>query len=508
MSSDHADARVTTGVPGLDEVLHGGFPELCTFLVKGGVGTGKTTLGLQFLLEGARRGEKGLFISLAQGGATLHRIARAHGWSLDGVEVHGITPHELTQGGSERQDVLVPDEVELLDLTDRVRRIIRDTDPDRLVFDSLGFVQIVSSNPVNYRRELVDLIEYLTRSDITSILTINANGVFEASAADIAVDGILSLHSRPSEFTGQRLRLRVEKLRTSDFIGGWHDFKIVTGGVRVFPRLVPSGRAEIVARERFSSGIGELDELVGGGLAAGTSTMIVGPSGSGKTSLAAQYVHAAAQRGSRSAIFLFEEVRETFLRRVASLGMDMSRYLEDGTLSLAQVEGSQVSPGEFAIMVRDAVDDGAEIVVIDSLTGYFQSMPGEEGLLAQFRELLRHLDRREVMTMFAVSQRGLVGEKLQIPQHVIESADTVFLLRYFEAHGQIRKALSVVKKRYGVHDVDIRELVISEDGVQVGPSTSAFVGILSGSPQYVGERSDGRAAPEGDASGGGEDAEA
>lgn len=487
MAAKNAYERISTGVSGLDEVLHGGLPEDGVFLVTGGPGTGKTTLGLQFLLDGVSRGESALFVSLAQPTRTLERVAASHGWSLEGVHVHAIRPGDLIGEQENRQDVLVSDEIELADLTARIRRIMDDVEPDRVVFDSLSLLQILSTVPGRFRQELITLTDYLQEYPATCLMTSATDGEFSSTDAEIASDGMICLHHVDSDYGGQRSRLMVRKLRASDFRGGFHDFDIVAGGLKVFPRVVPLESGEVLPRERYESGVAELDALVGGGLAAGTSCLIIGPSGCGKTSLATQYIAAAARNGKRAAILLFDEARETFLRRAADLGMDLQPHIDAGTVIVQQVEGALVSPGEFSVMVRDALDENIDMLVIDSLTGYFQSMPEEHTLLAQVRDLIRYMNRRGVLSIMTVAQRGLVGQEVRSPLDISESVDTALLLRYFEMRGKVRKAISVIKKRYGRHEADIRELLITEEGLQVGSETRLFSGILSGSPRFEGE---------------------
>lgn len=479
--------RVPTGIDGLDDILHGGLPAAGTFLAMGDAGSGKTTLGLQLLLAGRERGERGMFLSLAQTPATLERVAASHGWSLDDIEVRGITPDAVLRRNGERQDVFVPEDVELIDLSDHIREVIGEARPELIVFDSLTILQILASRTERYRQELIGLFETFRELDATCLCTVATDRHGDWLDAEVVSDGTVRMERWPMDYGSHRYRLAIGKLRASDFRGGYHDFDIRTGGLVVYPRLVPETSGRIVPRARFESGSRELDELVGGGLAAGTSCLIIGPSGTGKTSLATQYAYAAAERGERSAIFLFEEVLETFLMRSEDLDMGLTEHVDSGLVKVHQIEGSVMSPGAFSVMVRDALDDDPSIIIVDSLTGYFQSMHQERTLLGQIRDLIRYVNRRDVLMILTVSQRGLVGSDLQSPLDISESADTALLLRYFESRGTLRKALSVMKKRYGFHRTDIRELMLTEDGLEVGPTTRAFTGILSGTPEFVGE---------------------
>lgn len=484
-----ASTRISSGIEGLDAVLHGGFPEGGMYLVEGGPGTGKTTLGLHFLLRGAEQGRRCLFVSLAQSADTLEEIARSHEWSLAPIEVRAITPAAVLGEPQDAQDVFVPDALEMLDLVERLKDLTEGEHAQLVVFDSLSLIQILASNPQTYRRQLISLTEHLRRNNVTALLTL-ARSEFDVTDAATVCDGVVRLTSVVSPYRGQQFRINVEKLRGCKFEAGDHDYHIVTGGLRVFPRLMPTLDQEVVPRERFESGIAELDDLVGGGLAAGTSALVIGPSGSGKTTIATQYLHAATANGAPAEIFLFEEVRETFLRRARDLGMDLRPAIDDGILGVTQIEGTLVSPGEFSVMVRRAIDGGAKVIVIDSLTGYFRTMPDEDVLLPQVRELIRYMNRHEVMSILTMAQKGLVGQEVQSPLDVSESADAVLLLRYFESQGNVHKAISVIKKRYGRHATDIREMTVATgEGLRVGGATHGFSGILSGIPTFVGEAS-------------------
>jgi circadian clock protein KaiC len=421
--------RMPTGIPGLDEVLLGGLPEHGVYLVKGGTGTGKTTLGLQFLLEGAKRGEKVLFVSLSQSNRMLERIAASHGWSLDGVHVHAITPHEILRQQHATQDVFVSDEVELVDIADRIRGVVESIRPVRLVFDSLSFIEILATAPGRFERELASLVELLGTLEVTSLFVLNQGGT---GTTDMITDGAIDLEHLEEDFAGLRYRLRVEKVRGSAFRGGHHDFEIVRGGLRVYPRLTLATRGRYAeeqgdrTRTVFASDVSSLDDLLGGGLTAGTSCLIRGPSGVGKSTLATRYAFAAATRGQRCVYFLFEEVRDTFLRRSAALAMDLRPYEASEEVRVLQVGGTSVLPGELATEIRSAVAWGAQIVVIDSLSGYYQSLPDERLLLSEIRDVIRYLSERGVLSLITLAQRpdpvGLEAVPVQA-LNITESVD-------------------------------------------------------------------------------------
>jgi circadian clock protein KaiC len=479
-------ARVPTGVPGLDEILLGGLPEHGVYLVKGGTGTGKTTLGLQFLLEGVERGVTCLFVSLSQSTRMLERIAASHGWSLDGVHVHAITPNEVIRQQRARQDVLVTDELELVDIAERIRGVVESVRPQRMVFDSLSFIEILATAPGRFEQELASLVELLGGLEVTSLFVLNEGGT---GTTDMITDGAIELVHLEEDFAGNRYRLRVEKVRGSAFRGGYHDFEIVRGGLHVYPRLTLANRGRYAedqgGRERatYPSGIASLDELVGGGLTAGTSCLVRGPSGVGKSSLATRYAYAAAESGHRAAYFLFEEVRDTFLRRAAALQMDLGPHVADGTLRVVQLGGTSVLPGELAAEIRTSVEGGAEIVVIDSLSGYYQSLPDERLLLSEIRDVIRYLSERGLLTIVTLAERADQFGIEDIPLDrldISESVDVSVHLQYVESGAQLTKCISVVKRRDGDHEKGMRELIIGTHGLSVGRVLQRYGGVRDG----------------------------
>jgi circadian clock protein KaiC len=479
-------ARVPTGVPGLDEILLGGLPEHGVYLIKGGTGTGKTTLGLQFLLEGVERGVTCLFVSLSQSTRMLERIAASHGWSLDGVHVHAITPNEVIRQQRARQDVLVTDELELVDIAERIRSVIESVRPQRMVFDSLSFIEILATAPGRFEQELASLVELLGGLSVTSLFVLNEGGT---GTTDMITDGAIELVHLEEDFAGNRYRLRVEKVRGSAFRGGYHDFEIVRGGLHVYPRLTLANRGRYaedqIGRERatYTSDIASLDELVGGGLTAGTSCLVRGPSGVGKSSLATRYVYAAAERGQRSAYFLFEEVRDTFLRRAAALQMDLGAHVDDGMVRVVQLGGTSVLPGELAAEIRTSVEGGAEMVVIDSLSGYYQSLPDERLLLSEIRDVIRYLSERGLLTIVTLAEQPDQFGIEDIPLDrldISESVDVSIHLQYRESGAELTKCISVIKRRDGDHQKGMRELTIGAQGLSVGRVLPRYGAMLDG----------------------------
>ncbi len=481
--SAHAFQRVPTGIAGLDEILLGGLPENGVYLIKGGTGTGKTTLGLQFLLEGARRGETCLFVSLSQSTRMIERIAASHGWHLEDIYVHAITPNEILRQQRGKQDVFVTDEIELVDVADRIRGIVEKVQPSRLVFDTLSFIEMLATAPGRFEQELAALVELLGSLEVTSLFVLNEGG---SGTTDMITDGAIELEHLEEDFAGLRYRVRVQKIRGSAFRGGHHDFEIVRGGLVVYPRLTLAHRGRFAEehadrpRRQFASEIDALDRMVGGGLTAGTSCLIRGPSGVGKSSLATRYTYAAAERGQRTAYFLFEEVRDTFVRRSESLGMNLEKHVEANRIRVVQMGGTSVLPGELATQIRSAVEWGADLMVIDSLSGYYQSLPDERLLLSEIRDVIRYLSERGVLTIITVAQHSDPVGTESIPLdalNISESVDVTMNLMYLEAGDVLIKGLSVIKRRDGDHEKGMRELVIDGDGLHVGLMLPSFGGM-------------------------------
>ncbi|MBS0638807.1 MAG: AAA family ATPase [Proteobacteria bacterium] len=480
-------SRISTGNGGLDDILGGGLDAERMYLYEGRPGTGKTTLALEFLLEGARNGERVLYVTLSETRAELTVVARRHGWSLDGVDVFELVPPETTLDPERELTVLHPAEVELSETTKLVLDHVAELEPKRVVFDSLSELRLLSQSPLRYRRQVLALKHFFARRHCTVVLLDDLSSHQDDLQLHSISHGVILLEQLAIDYGAERRRLRVIKMRGIAFRGGYHDFTIVTGGLRVFPRLVAAEHHRIFAGDFTPSGNAELDKLLGGGLERGTNALLIGGAGVGKSSLAVSYVIAAAERGEHAAYFAFDEGRGTLEARARTIGLPLQACLDAGLVHYQQIDPAELSPGEFASIVRRQVEhDNARIVVIDSLNGYMSAMPDGRFLILQMHELLSYLGQQGVLTLLVLAQHGLVGP-LDTPLDISYLSDAVLMLRYFEAGGQVRRALSVVKKRSGEHEHSIREFYLSGQGIKLGPPLTGFTGILSGTPQYIGD---------------------
>jgi circadian clock protein KaiC len=476
---------LSTGITGLDELLAGGLTPNRMYLIEGYPGTGKTTLGLQFLQAGRDRGEPTLYVTLSETTTELHAVARSHDWSLDGIELFQLSPSE----GSRPEDQYTlyhPAEVELGETIKAVLAVIDRLRPSRVVFDSLSELKLLARDPLRYRRQILALKEFFAGRDCTVLLLDDLSAGGGDSQLQSLCHGVLLLETLPFEYGRARRRIRVVKFRGVAAIEGFHDFIIRRGGLAVFPRLTISKQLPPNLDDNLASGIPELDQLLGGGLTWGTTTLFIGPAGSGKSTLCAQYA-ASDVTPANAAIFLFDERSPTFLRRCEALGMKLAERVANGSLKVQQIEPGEISPGEFSHRVRTAVeDDGARVIVIDSINGYLNAIPQVEAPLARMHELLTFLNEHRVATLIVVAQHGIVGSQMSTPLDVSYLADSVVLLRFFEAQGTVRRALSVMKKRSGAHEQTIREFQIGPERLHVGRALTEFHGVLTGVPQYVG----------------------
>jgi circadian clock protein KaiC len=480
--------RDKTGTPGLDDILAGGLATGHVFLLEGTPGAGKTTIALKFLLEGAAVGERGLYVTLSETEKELREGARSHDWMIpDNVDIFELVPPESLLDAEQQQTLLYASELELGETTKLIIQAYERVKPDRLVIDSLSEIRLLAQSSLRYRRQILSLKHYFASHGATVLLLDDLSSETMDKTVHSVVHGVVKLEELSPEYGADRRRLRILKYRGQAYRGGYHDFTIKKGGVSVFPRLVAGDHHTDFERRQVTSEIPELDKLLGGGIEQGSSTLLLGPAGTGKSTFALQFVSAAVARGENAAIFIFDEELGLLFRRTRAVGFDLQGMRDAGRLHIEQVDAAEISPGEFAHRVRDRVSVlGAKSVVIDSLNGYQAAMPHENALILHIHELLQYLNRQGVATFLTIAQHGLIGNMVS-PVDVTYLADTVVLLRYFEASGKVRRAVSVIKKRAGSHEDTIREFRISHRGLRLGPPLFEFHGVLRGTPTYSGE---------------------
>lgn len=484
-----APPKLSTGIDGLDDILEGGLPENHIYLAEGEPGTGKTTLSLQFLREGARRGETVLYVTLSETKNELLEVARSHGWDIGDLNIFELVPSGESLKPESQYTIFHPSEIELNETTAAILAEVERINPSRVIFDSLSEMRLLARDPLRYRRQILALKQYFAPRNCTVLLLDDKTSDTKDLQVQSIVHGVIALEHLAVELCAERRRLRVIKLRGARFRGGHHDFNLETGGIRVFPRLVAASHASKTSNESLESEIPGMKELLGGGLDHGSSTLLIGPAGAGKSSLSTELAVSAAKKGKRAAIFVFDEMRETYIARAEGIGADIRKFIDDRLITVQQVDPAELSPGEFAHTIISAVkNDNAEVVVIDSLNGYLNAMPEERFLTIQMHELLTYLNQQGVVSILILGQHGILGDSISSPVDVSYLADTVLMLRYFETGGEVRRAISVVKKRTGAHENTIRELKISSSGITVGEPLKQFEGVLTGVPTFTGKR--------------------
>jgi circadian clock protein KaiC len=468
--------------------LRGGFTPGRLYLAEGVPGSGKTTLSMQFLIEGVRRGESVLYITLSETEEEMRQVADSHGWSLDGVKIRELIPTAASLRPDEQYTMYHPSEVELSDTTKTILADVERMQPTRLVFDSLSELRLLAGNPLRYRRQILALKQFFAGKNCTVLLLDDLTNVDRDLQVQSIAHGVIRLEQVNPEYGAERRRLMVVKYRGVRFRGGYHDYVIKRGGLEVFPRLIASEHRAPTETQRLASGVAELDKLLGGGIERGTSNLIVGAPGTGKSTLAAQFVTSAAEQGLESALFVFDESIGTLLTRTSGLGINLKKHIDSGRVTVQQIDPAELSPGEFAHAIRNAVEKRhATVVVIDSLNGYLNAMPEERFLATQLHELLSYLGQAGVATILIGAHQGLIGGSMVSPVDTSYLADAVILMRYFEAQGEVRQAISVVKKRGGAHERSIREFRMEDGQISVGPPLREFRGVLTGVPVFEGE---------------------
>ena len=482
-----AQPRASTGIPGLDDILGGGLPANHLYLIEGTPGSGKTTLALQFLRRGVQEGERGLYITLSETATELNTVAASHGWSLDGMEIFELVTEEGLSPESE-QSILHPSEIELGETTRGVMAAVERLQPRRVVFDSLSEMRLLAQNPLRYRRQVLALKSFFANHGCTVLLLDDRSAEYDDVQLHSIAHGVVRLEQVVDQYGPERRRLRVVKMRGIQFRGGEHDFNLDTGGIAVFPRLVAAEHRSSLESTIVTTGMREVDELLGGGLARGSNTLFSGPSGVGKTTTALACVRAALQRGERAVYYLFDEGLTTLLARSRALGLGVDEYLESGQLCIRSLDPAEVSPGEFAHMVRAAVEEqGVQAVVIDSLNAYLQAMTGDKHLMLQMHELLTYLNQRGIVTILILGLHGVLGD-VRTDVDLSYLSDAILLFRFFEARGSLLKAVSVVKSRTSAHELTIREFRLGRHGIRLGPALTDFEGVLSGVTSYKGRQ--------------------
>jgi len=478
-----------TGIDGLDDVLRGGLTCNRLYLVEGMPGSGKTTLALQYLLEGVRLGESVLYVTLSETEEELRSVAASHGLSLDGMNIHELMPSPESLAGNDESTIFAPSELELPQTTQEILREVERIKPTRVVIDSLSEVRLLAGTALRYRRQILMLKRYFAGRHCTVLLLDDLTAMERDLQVQSIAHGVVLLEQATPDYGTERRRARVVKYRGVAFRGGYHDYAIRHGGLEVFPRLVAAEHRQQLSTASLPSGIAGIDDLLGGGIGQGASTLLIGAPGTGKSTLAALFVAAAAARGEHASMFIFDESRHTLLERAASLGLDLNGHIDAGRVTVQPVDPAELSPGEFAHSIRLAVErHHARVIVIDSLNGYLNAMPEERFLTTQLHELLSYLGQQGVASVLVAAHQGLIGMQMSAPVDATYLADTVVLLRYFESAGEVRQAISVIKKRGGAHERTIREFRIADGAIHVGEPLRQFRGVLTGVPTHEGEK--------------------
>lgn len=488
MAKTRQRARLLTGVAGLDDILHGGLPKGHVYLIEGDPGSGKTTLGIQFLLAGLVNDEPALYVTLAESREELQAVADSHGFDISKIEIFEVQPPELDQKGADQYTVFHPSEVELVDVMQSILTKLEKAKAGRIVFDSMSEIRMLARDPLRYRRQILSLKQFFVGRECTVLLLDDRTGDRSDTQLQSICHGAIRMEALPREFGPQRRQMQVLKLRASQFRGGAHDYEIEQGGLQIFPRLISAEhRPENIDRSELPSGIAQLDTLFGGGVSRGSTSLFMGPAGCGKSTIATKFLQSAADRGERGIMFACDETVESVLTRSRGLGIPLEKHCNKKTIQIHELHPADLSPGEFIAQVRSDVEEKyCRVLIIDSLNGLLNAMQGEHAMMVQLHELLSYLSHMGVTTFMVMAQTGVLGPNMGAPIDVSYLADNVLLFRYFEAQGGVRQAISVLKRRSGPHERSIRELRLSPQKIEVGESLSQFEGVLTGVPRFVG----------------------
>ena len=487
-ASRHSETRLKTGIPGLDDILHGGLPAGHLYLIEGNPGSGKTTFGLQFLLAGIAAGERALYVTLAESQSELEQTAASHNFDISGIEVFEVNPPELADKSLEQYTVFHPSEVELADVMNSILERVSKAKATRIVIDSMSELRMLSRDPLRYRRQIMTLKQFFMGQNTTVLLLDDRSGESTDTQLQSIAHGVLRMETLQREFGVIRRQLEIRKLRASAYREGFHDYVIRAGGLQFFPRLVVAEHSQKnVDGSLLSSGIAELDRLLGGGVSRASSTLLLGPAGIGKSTLVTLYMASAAARGERSVIFAFDELTQSILVRCRGLGIPLEEHIEKGLVCVEPMDPAALSPGEFIAHIRREVEENnCRLIAIDSLNGFFHAMREEHAMAVQLHDLIAYLNQSGVASFMVLAQYGVIGSHMTVPVDISYLADNVLLFRYFEAHGAVKQAISVVKRRSGPHERTIREFLMGDNKIQLGMALRDFEGVLTGTPRYIG----------------------
>ena len=488
MAKQNSKTRLKTGVAGLDNILHDGLQSGHVYLIEGDPGSGKTTLGMQFLLQGIANGEPSLYVTLAESREELETVSISHGFDISKMEIFEVQPPELAEKGSDQYTVFHPSDIELVDVMQSILSKLKAMQAGRIVFDSMSEIRMLARDPLRYRRQILSLKQFFVGRNSTVLLLDDRTGDRSDTQLQSICHGAIRMEALQREYGPQRRQIQVLKMRATMFREGQHDYKIEKGGLQVYPRLISGEhRAAKIDRSTLPSGLVELDQLFGGGVSRGSTTLCMGPAGSGKSTIATKFLESAAERGERGLMFILDETLDSLMTRCRGLGIPLEEHCNSGIIRIERLDPAQISPGEFIARIRaDVEGNGCKVVIIDSLNGLLNAMQ-ENTMLVQLHELFSYLNHKGVTTFLIMAQFGVLGTQMGSPLDVSYLADNVLLFRYFEWRGAVKQAVSVMKRRSGPHERSIRELRLTPNRIEIGGSLQDFEGVLTGVPKFVGD---------------------